>query len=162
MKGFFWSDTARAATAPRVMNLAYHFRELPRTGRASRGCDADRARRRSPTRAAAGVAVLLLASCLCIPSAAQAGAENESAMAQFSWGLGSGLCTLVYTPLKVAYAATAIPIGGLVWIWSVGDTDAAGRLIGGALSGDFVVTPDHLKRERSLSFRGDWGRAEDG
>jgi hypothetical protein len=91
------------------------------------------------------------------PGAARADSEDESASSRFFWGLGSGICTLVYTPLKVAYAASAIPLGGLVYTWSVGDAEMAGRVIGRATAGDFVVTPDHLKGNRSLDFIGKRG-----
>jgi hypothetical protein len=93
--------------------------------------------------------VLLLA--VAVPSQARA-QQNESSLAQFSWGMAAAICTLVYTPVKVAYAATAIPIGGLVWVWSVGDGQMTQRVIKRATNGDFVVTPQHLKRERPLVF----------
>ena len=88
------------------------------------------------------------------PVTARADSEEESASSRFFWGLGSGICTLVYTPLKVVYAASAIPLGGLVYTWSVGDAEMAGRVIGRATAGDFVVTPDHLKGNRRLDFIG--------
>ena len=91
------------------------------------------------------------------PGAARADSEDESASSRFFWGLGSGICTLVYTPLKVAYAASAIPLGGLVYTWSVGDAEMAGRVIGRATAGNFVVTPDPLKGNRSLDFIGKRG-----
>ena len=99
-------------------------------------------------------AFLLAIALLGAPSAARAGDDDESATSRFFWGLGSGICTLVYTPLKVAYAASALPIGGLVYLWSVGDAEMTGRVIGRATAGDYVVTPEHLKRERRLVFMG--------
>ena len=61
---------------------------------------------------------------------------------------------MLYTPLKVVYAASAIPVGVLVYLWSVGDAEMTGRVIGRATAGDFVVTPDHLKGDRRLVFIG--------
>ena len=113
--------------------------------------------RTSPRRTAA--LALALALFVVAPPPAAAAGEDETALARFGWGLGAGLCTLVYTPVKVVYAATAIPLGGLVWIFSVGDAEIASRVIERATAGDFVVTPEHLKRERTLVFfaRGDSG-----
>ena len=53
---------------------------------------------------------MLLLALITAPSASYAD-ENESSFSRFSWGLGAGICTLVYTPLKVVYAATTIPLG---------------------------------------------------
>ena len=98
--------------------------------------------------------ILLAIALVGAPLAARAGSDDESATSRFFWGLGSGICTLLYTPLKVAYAASAIPLGGLVYLWSVGDAEMTGRVIGRATAGDYVVTPEHLKRERRLVFMG--------
>ena len=86
---------------------------------------------------------------------APARAEQESGPENFGVGIGAGICTLVYTPLKVVYAATGLPIGGLVYIWSVGDAEAAAYVIKRAATGDFVATPSHLRREQRLRFAGD-------
>ncbi len=99
-------------------------------------------------------AVLLAIALLGTPSTLHADSDEESASARFFWGLGSGICTLLYTPLKVVYAASAIPVGGLVYLWSVGDAEMTGRVIGRATAGDFVVTPDHLRGDRRLVFIG--------
>jgi hypothetical protein len=150
---------ARAATFTsgflRGTHTDYHFRahsaapvpEQP-TARAAISPGARPLRRRT-TSIAAGLLLVVL-----VTSPAHAG-EDESSLARFSWGVGAGLCTLVYTPLKVAYAATAIPLGGLVWLWSVGDTDVTRRVVLRATGGDYVVTPEHLKRERTLVFFAD-------
>jgi len=131
------------------MNILFHFRELARA--APRGAASHGADRRRVGRAAVVLSLWLV---LAPTTGAAAGAENESALSRFGWGLGAGLCTLVYTPVKVAYAAGAIPLGGLVWIFSVGDAKIAASVITRATAGDFVVTPEHLKRERPLVFIG--------
>ena len=90
-----------------------------------------------------------------------AGAEapRNEAGTTFLFGLGAGLLTLVYTPLKLVYATTAIPISGLVWVWSVGDAEMAGRVMRSGTLGTFVVTPEHLRGEASFDFV---GAAEEG
>ena len=143
------------------MNVTYHFRAVAWTGSLAR---VRRGRLPHPWRAGEARSKLrmhvrlagwmLLLALITAPSASRAD-ENESSFSRFSWGLGAGICTLVYTPLKVAYAATTIPIGGLVWLWSVGDAEIAARVISRGTTGDFVLTPEHLKGERPLVFVGD-------
>ena len=43
-------------------------------------------------------------------------------------GLSSGVCTLVYTPLKMVYAAGGVGVGALVWLFSAGSTSLKSRL----------------------------------
>lgn len=98
----------------------------------------------------------VVALALALLSAPEARAADDTAIGTFGWGLSAGLCTLVYTPIKVAYAATAIPLGGLVWIFSAGNVESATRVIVSATTGDFVVTPEHLQGSRTLNFIGTW------
>jgi hypothetical protein len=83
-----------------------------------------------------------------------AAAEGDGAISKFFVGIGAGICTLVYTPLKVAYALTALPMGGLVYMWSVGNTEMTGRVVRSGTLGNFVVTPEHLRGNQSLDFVG--------
>ncbi len=91
------------------------------------------------------------------PASAELG--EEGAASSFFFGMSAGLLTLVYTPLKVLYATAAIPVSGLAYLWSVGDSDMAGRVMRSGTQGTFVVTPEHLRGEASLDFV---GTAEEG
>lgn len=102
------------------------------------------------------VAALTLSATLGLLPAPASGQvrSDESEATTFFFGFGAGLCTLVYTPLKVVYAAAALPLSGLVYMWSVGDTEMAGRVMRSGTQGTFVLTPQHLRGEAELDFVG--------
>ena len=78
-------------------------------------------------------------------------------------GMTSGLLTLVYTPLKLVYAVAALPLGAATYMWSVGDSEMATRVLRSGTQGTFVLTPEHLAGSASLEFVGsaDEGPPED-
>jgi hypothetical protein len=106
------------------------------------------------TRVSRCLATAVLAFALTAPTPAAAEGDEGGAISKFFVGIGAGLCTLVYTPVKVAYAVTAIPIAGLVYMWSVGNTEMPERVIRSGTQGNFVVTPDHLRGNQRLGFVG--------
>ena len=125
-----------------------------------------RARRRWLAAIAIAVAIGLVPS----PVSAEAEAEGEgeeqeggAAVATFFMGMTSGLLTLVYTPLKLVYATAAIPLAGATYLWSVGNTEMAVRVMRSGTQGTFVLTPEHLTGAASLDFVGaaDEGPPED-
>jgi hypothetical protein len=69
-------------------------------------------------------------------------------------GLGSMLCTLVYTPVKLGYAASGVVVGSLAWMWSFGSKRVSRPIFRSALGGDYVVLPAHLRGREKLRFRG--------
>jgi len=91
---------------------------------------------------------------LCAAPAQAAGPSREGAATHFFVGLGAGFCTLLYTPVKLVYATTALPLGGLVYVFSVGDAEMAKRVMLSGTQGDFVVTPEHLRGDRRFNFVG--------
>jgi hypothetical protein len=97
---------------------------------------------------------LLLVGVLCLqPAYARAGA-NQSPVTGALFGLSSGLCTLVYTPVKISYAAAGLVVTGLVYLWSAGDSSRTASLAKVVVGGDYVITPDHLKGTRPLRLTG--------
>jgi hypothetical protein len=98
-------------------------------------------------------ALLVAVAFLCapLPSLAE---EPESAAYSGLTGGGAALCTLVYAPLKVAYAVGGSVISGLAWAWTLGDTDVSGPILRSAVRGDYVVSPAHLEGRRDLHFVG--------
>jgi hypothetical protein len=87
------------------------------------------------------------------PPAARAQDEEHSRPSAFA-GIGSMLCTLVYSPLKIAYAASGLVVGGMAWAWSFGSKRVTRPIFTAALRGDYVVTPEHLSGKDKLEFRG--------
>ncbi len=100
------------------------------------------------------LAGLSLALTLLVPLPALARSDNESAAYNAATGLGSTLCTLVYTPLKISYAAGGTLISGLAWIWTRGDKDIAGPIFKSSVRGDYIVTPRNLEGRDKLVFVG--------
>jgi hypothetical protein len=96
---------------------------------------------------------VLSAALAASPLAAHAQEEESSGGSGFA-GVGAMLCTLVYSPLKIAYAASGLVVGGMAWVWSFGTMRVTRPLFRAALRGDYVVAPEHLTGERKLVFIG--------
>jgi hypothetical protein len=114
-------------------------------------------RSRSPRRVLI-LTCLLVAAMASAPSTARAQYgeyEEEPAAAASPWtGWGAMLCTVVYSPIKIAYAASGLVVGGMAWMWSFGSSRVTRPIFTAALRGDYVVAPEHLTGERRLEFIG--------
>jgi hypothetical protein len=105
------------------------------------------------------IAGLLLALLLAAtPVLAHAQGEEQAQEGSTAYtalvGAGAGVCTLVYAPVKIAYAIVGSVLSGLAWAWTAGDTDVSGPIFRAAVRGDYVVTPSHLEGRRTLQFVG--------
>lgn len=95
-----------------------------------------------------------LLACLLLLSVAPAAQAEESAGAAAGWGMLSGLCSVLYAPVKVLYAVGGFVIGGFAFALSAGDKDTWNAVVTPAVRGDYVVTPANLRGEDSLEFVG--------
>lgn len=116
---------------------------------------------RPPSRCArtrsALVVGLILALSLGLPSAAGAkppSDDSASPVSEGGIGMASGVATLVYTPVKIAYSVGGLLVAGIVYAYSGGDGQTVSRAIYAPLRGDYVVTPGHLTGKRKLQFLG--------
>ena len=109
-------------------------------------------RRRSLTRTL--VALQLGIALLAAAPAAGARQEDESVAFEGVVGVGAAICTLIYSPFKVAYAIGGSVVSGLAWMWTLGDTSIAGPIFRSSVRGDYVVTPSHVAGQRELRFFG--------
>ena len=100
------------------------------------------------------VALQLGIALLAAAPAAWAQQEDESVAFEGVVGVGAAICTLVYSPLKVAYAIGGSVVSGLARMWTLGDTSIAGPIFRSSVRGDYVVTPSHLAGQRELHFLG--------
>ena len=98
-------------------------------------------------------ALLVGAALLTAPRSALAEGEDSGPLSKFFFGITAAVCTLVYTPLKITYAVTSIPTSGLVYMWSVGNTEMSERVLRSGTQGNWVVTPEHLRGQRSIGSR---------
>jgi hypothetical protein len=69
-------------------------------------------------------------------------------------GALAAVSTLIYGPLKIAYATLGLVIGGTAWGLSGGDQVVLDSVMTASVRGDYVVTPEHIRMERSLEFYG--------
>jgi hypothetical protein len=66
----------------------------------------------------------------------------------------AGLSTLVYLPLKLAFAIGGGVVGGLTYTFSGFDENAAKKVWSTTLYGTYIITPDHLQGNRPIRFLG--------
>ena len=69
-------------------------------------------------------------------------------------GAGTALATLIYAPVKIAYALGGLIVGGLAWGFSGGDSDVAGVILTPSLRGDYVLSPRQLQGKEEIEFFG--------
>jgi hypothetical protein len=86
--------------------------------------------------------------------AGPASAAPRGSMSEAGLGLGSIAASLIYTPAKLVYAGSGALIGVGAFAASGGRKDVFWEIVRPSLGGDYVVTPEHLLRERRLAFMG--------
>ncbi len=97
------------------------------------------------------VALLLAATLLGQSGAAWAeSASQQRGLRQVSYGAGSILGTLVYTPLKALLCVIGGTASGLVFVSS--GAEATRAVAGASCKGTWVITPDILKGKKPLDF----------
>lgn len=84
------------------------------------------------------------------PSAGTEGGNASSAGMQAA----AGLSTLLYLPLKAAFAISGGVVGGLAYVFSGGNEQAAKSIWTTSLYGTYILTPDHLQGNRPIRFLG--------
>lgn len=110
------------------------------------------------------VVFLLLALCTVtiVPSAwsqeSTAPPSSQSTEGGSASGAGmqaaAGFSTLLYLPLKLAFAITGGIVGGLTYALSGGNEQAAKSVWTTTLYGTYIITPDHLEGNRPIRFLG--------
>ena len=113
------------------------------------------------TRSARGVAsrprnVLLacVGLCLVLGVAPQPARAADTAWNDAGLGLLSVASSLFYSPVKVIYATAGSLTAGLAYALSGGQRDLSKILLARSIGGDYVVTPEHLRGDRRLTFVG--------
>lgn len=91
------------------------------------------------------------------PLSARAAGDAAGLATTAGYGVGSVLGTVVYAPFKLAYAALGSLTGGIAWLVTGGDSEVAKGVIGPAVRGTYVITPETLQAPdfpRSVAFVG--------
>lgn len=69
-------------------------------------------------------------------------------------GAAAGLSTLLYLPLKAAFAIGGGVVGGLAYAFSGGNENAAKSIWTTSMYGTYIITPDHLRGDKPIRFLG--------
>jgi len=88
------------------------------------------------------------------PVVSFAAEEESSPSNEAALGVGSFFLTLVYTPLKMAYAIGGGIVGGFAYALTGGDLETAQDVWEPSVYGTYVITPDHLKGNEPVRFVG--------
>ena len=78
------------------------------------------------------------------------GGDTSSAGMQ----VAAGFSTLLYFPLKAAFAIGGGIVGGLTYAFTGGDEHAAKRVWTTSMYGTYIITPDHLRGDKPVRFLG--------
>ncbi len=82
-------------------------------------------------------------------SADEAKIQNDAGM-----GAASAAASLIYAPTKLVYATGGGLVAGMAYLVSGGDQDVAKPILDASMRGDYVLTREHLKGQRSIEFVG--------
>ena len=88
-----------------------------------------------------------------IPSGSSDGTEGGSASSA-GMGAAAGVSTLLYLPLKAAFAIGGGLVGGLAYAFSGGNETAAKSIWTTSMYGTYIITPEHLRGDRPIRFLG--------
>ena len=88
------------------------------------------------------------------PVASFAAEEESSPSNEAALGVGSFFLTLVYTPLKMAYAIGGGIVGGFAYALTGGNLETAQEVWEPSVYGTYIITPDHLKGNEPVRFVG--------
>ncbi|MGR9109069.1 MAG: hypothetical protein ACU843_19320 [Gammaproteobacteria bacterium] len=86
---------------------------------------------------------------------------KPSHAADVSDWVGAGICSILYTPLKTAFAVLMGVTGGLSLIATVpaGDVEASAQIVRWGVYGDWLIRPDHLYGQTPVRLIGTGNRA---
>ena len=122
------------------------------------------ARRRSLWSNAVILSVILTCSIAMLGAPVLAQESNSASTAPVSSGdasasgvgiqAGSALATIVYFPLKLAFAIGGGVVGGLAYGFSGGSEQTAKNIWIPSMYGTYIITPDHLKGDKPIRFFG--------
>jgi len=88
------------------------------------------------------------------PGVSLAAEEESSPSNEAALGVGSFFLTLVYTPVKMAYAILGGVVGGFTYALTGGNVETAQNVWEPSVYGTYIITPDHLKGNEPVRFVG--------
>ena len=90
------------------------------------------------------------------PPPAPASTDSSEGGTASSAGMqaAAGFSTLLYLPLKAAFAIGGGIVGGLTYLFSGLDENSAKKVWNTTLYGTYIITPDHLRGDKPIRFLG--------
>ena len=80
--------------------------------------------------------------------------SNDASPSGVGIQAGSALATMIYFPLKLAFAIGGGIVGGLGYGFSGGSEQTAKNIWIPSIYGTYLITPDHLKGDKPIRFLG--------
>lgn len=92
-----------------------------------------------------------------LPESTTAAEKQECYWRDLGYGSLAVVTNVFYMPVKIAYALVGLPVGGLGYVLTAGDSDISDAIWGQSLGGDYVLTPKMLLGEQEVHFNGRGG-----
>lgn len=80
--------------------------------------------------------------------------SNDASPSGVGIQAGSALATILYFPLKLAFAIGGGVVGGLAYGFSGGSEQTAKNIWIPSMYGTYIITPEHLKGDKPIRFLG--------
>ena len=80
--------------------------------------------------------------------------SNDASPSGVGIQAGSALATIIYFPLKLAFAIGGGVVGGLAYGFSGGSEQTAKNIWIPSMYGTYIITPEHLKGDKPIRFLG--------
>jgi len=103
---------------------------------------------------------LIVTLALCSMITAPAWSQSSSSDTQQGTASGAGMqavsavATILYFPLKAAFAIGGGIVGGLAYAFSGGSEQTAKNIWVPSMYGTYIITPEHLSGDRPVRFLG--------
>jgi len=80
--------------------------------------------------------------------------SNDASPSGVGIQAGSAVATILYFPLKLAFALGGGVVGGLAYGFSGGSEQTAKNIWIPSMYGTYIITPEHLKGDKPIRFLG--------
>lgn len=100
------------------------------------------------------VALMTFGTVLTTPAWSQQSASEGGTASSAGMQAAAGLSTLLYLPLKGAFAIAGGIVGGLTYVFSGLNENAAKPVWTTSMYGTYIITPEHLQGDKAIRFLG--------
>ena len=100
------------------------------------------------------VALMTFGTVLTTPAWSQQSSSEGGNASSAGMQALSGLSTLLYLPVKGAFAIAGGIVGGLTYAFTAGNETAAKSVWITSMYGTYIITPEHLSGDKAIRFLG--------